>query len=557
MVWVIHPPNVFHCRFWHEVLQETQLGSKPKTLSSKEGKRVQAQFEADWSRPGIPESSPEGKSLFQPTPSSSPPDKRAPEVEVEEEGRKKRKVDVARLRATQYEKGQKAINALQLDGEQALLQANEVVTKNAEEKVEMSHFFDILDFRMDLLKTILQNKQEEFTKMLLSHAESLSLQPVPEATLKTMLVLSDLRALNSKVLGKEDQADIESIATDVKNMCALHSQIRNAVKSSGRDIENAIRSKNRRAEAAAKKKTSDAAKAQKRQDDAEAAEKTRAIRTAPKGPLLSFDLSKSKAIPVPSFDNFDAFEKGINPEEPGAEPFYIKHVEHLKKLLEDSTAVRSQLVNFGSQFLGTEVCKTTGRAQCPLKGEELQKLTGDALNKIVQHCMVSIPSSLEEGHKKVLHSVLHTALFGFSGTMEYTGVEDKALGQVRYVHQGVRKLLLMSMEDFVNNMPSQPQSINDVMQAWKLVNWEEKLQDESFTANAKAKFVIQTPGSAPALWLVAEVVVNGNPVVGFRRSFLLKEMGGFDPFQKLLSNTSTSKSVLDVASAVLAMQGST
>jgi len=115
------------------------------------------------------------------------------------------------------------------------------------------------------LLDILANKTAEALKTFLDtdSKESISCQPVPEPQLRTCLVAADLDPLVKKVLLEEASEGVENNCTEVKNLIAIHSQVRNAVKTSTRDIDNAVKSKVKRKEAAAKIAAKDKEREQK------------------------------------------------------------------------------------------------------------------------------------------------------------------------------------------------------------------------------------------------------------------------------------------------------
>jgi len=72
--------------------------------------------------------------------------------------------------------------------------------------------------------------------------------------------------------------------------------------------------------------------------------------------LLKVDIQKFKA-PVQTFTNFVDFGKASIS---GEQPFLITNFCILQDFLKDNVALKCQLVNFGNQFLETQICKQTG-----------------------------------------------------------------------------------------------------------------------------------------------------------------------------------------------------
>ena len=470
-----------------------------------------------------------------------------PEPEPENTNKGGRHKDIARYRASLFDKNAKAIQGLGSESASALHSADQLCQKHASEKENLKHFFDILNVRVKLL-TALTNETttDGFLAKLDSLKDSLGYQPVPEEQLRNTLVVGQLHDMNQKVLAQEKRDGVEQAANDVKNMVSIHSQIRNAVKSSTKDIELAVKSKAKKAEAAEKKRKLDLEKENKKKADAE-----KAAAAAANGPqkgdtLLATDLKKLETE-IQQFSNFDDFEKNAK-KVFGDEPFLIQQFDLMQKLLADNVNAKCQLVNFGNQFLGTQICKQTGRAQCPVVGDEIQKTICAVFDKVASSFTFPVPTTGEEA--KVFRPLLHAALFGGAGDMEYAGFEDKGLAQVRYVHSGARKIFMLNIEDLVQYLGKEGESLADVIHSWKNMSFWQLVQ-----ANLREKViaVCQPAGSmlyVPPAWLVLERVENGKPLVGIRRSFIGRSTTGMSEvecFSKLLPLTNSLKEVAELS----------
>ena len=532
--------------------QDTQSCTKQKKINSKEGAELMRAFDKPSDdkngSTGSGQASSPGCSSTRPAETESVLDsEHAPAAP-----KPSRQKDVVRARATHFDKNQKLLKTLVSEHAAALAASAEVAQKHESEKAELKHFFDILTVREKLLD-ILANKTAEELKTFLDteSKESISCQPVPEPQLRTCLVAADLDPLVKKVLLEETNEGLENNCTEVKNLIAIHSQVRNAVKTSTRDIDNAVKSKVKRKEAAAKKAAKDKEREQKAQ--AAAAAKAKASAVSPgsgaQPTLLKVDIQKFKAT-VQTFTNFVDFGKA---NISGEQPFLITNFCILQDFLKDNVTLKCQLVNFGNQFLGTQICKQTGRAQCPIMGDDAQEKVGAFFDKVTGSFHLPLPASGAEAESKVLKPLLHSALFGFSADMEYAGIEDKALGQLRFVHSGVRKVCMIKITDFMQLMAQPPSNMGELIQAWKFLRFEDLEKKENADKADKIIPAVQTPGSLlyvlPA-WLVAEKVENGSSLVGLRRSLMVKS--GTEEIEQMIKLLDNKHPLQDIARAQLA-----
>ena len=266
--------------------------------------------------------------------------------------------------------------------------------------------------------------------------------------------------------------------------------------------------------------------------------------------LLKVDIQKFKA-PVQTFTNFVDFGKASIS---GEQPFLITNFCILQDFLKDNVALKCQLVNFGNQFLETQICKQTGRAQCPVMGDDAQEKVGaffDRVTRSPHH--LPLPASGAEAESKVLKPLLHSALFGFSADMEYAGIEDKALGQLRFVHSGVRKVCMIKITDFMQLMTQPPSNMGELIQAWKFLRSEDLEKKENADKADKIIPAVQTPGSllyVPPSWLVAEQVENGSSLAGLRRSLMVKS--GTEEIEQMIKLLDSKHPLQDIARAQLA-----
>ena len=417
---------------------------------------------------------------------------------TEEPTKPSRQKDIVRVRAGLFEKNKKLLVSMQTEHQAALASAEKCIADHVDEKDAFEHFFDILTTRLGVLQALMSS-QAEFKTYTADEAK-LNFQPVPQEQLKATLVYDELSKLNISILACEDKDLIEKTNTDLKNFMAIHSQTRNAVKSSTRDIENAVKGKAKRAQAAAKKKEANEQKEKLKQEkEKAAAAKAAAGKNGPaQSPNLLQDDVKKFRSQIASFESVQDFEaKGGNFFD-GSKPFCIQKFANLEEFLGKNVPFKCQLTNFGHQFQGTQVLKKTGRAQCPVNGEDVQKQVGEIFDKILGKCLLPLPESgAHDAAVKVLKPVLHSALFGFASDMEYAGLEDKSLGQLRYVHSGVRKVICVQLSDFLEHMTGEesPTSIADVIQEWKCMRLtfleEDKVADKVFAG-------VQSAGS----WMV-------------------------------------------------------
>lgn len=541
-------------------IQEHQGSIKPKKLNSKEGRDLMKAFDrADCASPeragSVIAASTASVGATPKTQQADDESNAGAEEGHPNSSKKGRQRDVVRFRANVYEKHSKLVQTCMTDHDAALQASDKIVAENAGHQESLKHFFDILKVRTDLLRHLAKHTQEEYDRFVSEQTQSdLSFQPVPEAQLKTTLVVSGVDGLVQKILAADTSDAIENAKTSVRNMLALHSQVRSAVKSSTKDIDNAIKSKAKRIEAAAKKQAQASQREKAKQAKAvENAAKAAAASTLAAGTqpsLLSVDARKFTK--VQSFANFGEFEQSGNAT--ADTPFLIEKFDPLQLFLADNVPMKCQLVNFGNQFLGTQICKQTGRAQCPVMGDDAQKHVSSLLCKAVNGLVVSLPDTGADDEAKVLKPVLHAALFGCSPDMEYAGVEDKALGQLRYVHSGTRKICMIKPADFLDNvMAKAPANIGDLIQAWKYVGVEE-LDDKK--AADKVMCALQSAGSllyVPPAWLVAEKVENGNPVIGLRQSVLAKGGSVTDEVDAMMKLMADGRPIKAIAKAHLSL----
>ena len=510
--------------------QETNKGSKQQKINSKEGQAMVRTYDA-MARAAHSDNSPDYKT-GQPAGSaslSSALSTTSAPTEAEESAKPvvaTKQKDIIRLRAGMFEKNKKLLTALEHDNKEAVKVGRKTLTENREEETAFQHFFDILTVRMELLEALMGD--QDHCKTFTSDTKKLNYQPVPQEQLQTTLVLNELSKLNVAILACEQKDVIEKYNTDLKNNISIHGQVRNAVKSSTRDIENAVRSKAKKAEAAAKKAALNQQKEQAKQEklDKEKAAAAAKGKASLQSNLLLTDLKKF-ITPLESFEGMADFEsKGQHLD--GSKPFLIRNFAPLANFLSQNVPFRCQVTNFGHQFLGTQICKKTGRAQCPIMGEDLQKLVGEIFDKVGGvngGFFFPLPDGADaQADVKTLKPVLHSALFGFDSSMEYFGLEDKALGQLRYVHSGMRKVLMVQLSDFLDYImeATEGTTITDVLQALKNIQMQEL---ENKKVEDKILATVQPPDSllyVPPTWLVAEKVENGSPVIGLRKSMLSK-----------------------------------
>lgn len=467
----------------------------------------------------------------------------ADSVEAEIPVPKRRKVDLVRLRASLYEKNKKASASLRVEHEQTIAEADKCVNEHADQRDELNHFFVILDLRMGLLKALLKEGAAVYGNFLTQHQDELNYQPVPVAQLKKTLVYPDLEPLAHTLLTKEKVEECEAIGEEFKNHLAVHNQIRNAVKTSTKDIQNTIKSMQKKAEAAAKKADKDK-EVQENKQKASQDRKVRAATQLAQAPPV-FSAEKGKFEKVLTFATVGDVSDECSD---GEKPFLVSQFQELKALIGDNVSLRSQVANFGNQFLVSTVCKSTGRAQCPVMNDNLQKAVGAEFDRVTSKFAVPLKEG-ESADSKLLKSVLHVGLFGFAPDMDYSGLEDKGLAQVRFLHSGTRQVFLMKLSTFAKEvLESHPSNIADVVQSWKLVSTdkleEKKVLDQVLCVTQPAGSVLYIP---PA-WLVTEKVENGVPVVGLRQSLLCKaHMEGVEAFHAITPLANPLKAVTKAA----------
>lgn len=505
-----------------------ELASKQKKINSKEGAQMLEKYN-NMMKPVLEGTSPEGKVGTVGTSSSAAPSSRLDgeddtSTHVPDDDRSDRRrmpKDMARYRAGAYEKNAKMLSSMEGEHQAAVTNGQNILAKHAAEKDSLKHFFEILNVRLQLLQALSQD-QSALDQCVENIQDKLSLQPVAEAQLKNTHVISCLQEKNKTVLLGATKEDVDTASTEVKNEMAIHAQIRNSVKTSTRDIENAVKSKAKKQEAAAKKaakqKDQEKAKEEKTAAAAAAAQAANSSKQTSVTPtLLGTDLQKV-AAPAQKFSSLSEFEKASADFDL---PWIIEDFEPLRKFLVECVPFKCQIVNFGNQFSSTAIAKQSGRAQCPVQSDELQRNVTTTFDKVLDKHQLVLPEDGSEA--KILKPCLHSALYGFTPDMEFSGFEDKAFGQLRYVHSGVRKVFLVKLTDFVDSIMSQPPAnVADVMQAWKYVRLEDL---EHKRVEGKVVGLAQGPASllyVPPAWLIAEKAENGLAVLGVRRSVLVK-----------------------------------
>lgn len=536
-------------------LQEVQNQAKSRKTSSREGAdlmKYYAQLKKSVEPGGSPDKGVEAAAAATGASSSSMPATESDPQEDEpvDDNTRKPKKDLVRFRAGCYEKSKKLILACETDHSAALKSAEDTLSKYATEKDSMSHFFEILEVRSQLLKSLNKDNAGTWMADLQTYQDKLKFLPVSEEQLRKLPVIGDFDKLLKGLLSADKVENVEAASSDIKNACAVHSQLRSALKSSTKDIENAVKSKVKKAEAAAKKAKKTAEKNEKKaKDEAAAAAKGRGSGGAKLIPTFITTEMNKFMCEIQTFETFELFEKDLQ-KVSGKDPFFIKQYAPLKDFLENNVNVKCQLVNFTNQFQGTQVCKETGRAQCPVVGDA-QKHVSALFEKVFSTIQAKVPDEGPEA--KALKPILHSALFGFTGAMEYTGIEDKGFAQVRFVQSGVRKVFVISLEDWVDHcMPSKPDTIQDVLHAWKFAKMEDLVAKK---VEDKIVPVIQHPGSllyVPACWLVWEKAENGAPVVGFRHSLVAKATtDSLQMFSNLLPKGNRLKEVVEAGMKVM------
>ena len=153
----------------------------------------------------------------------------------------------------------------------------------------------------------------------------------------------------------------------------------------------------------------------------------------------------------------------------GSMPFVISSMADIEKLVKESPTLRCMVTNFGHQFPGTQLCKVTGRAQCPCKKDEstaqLLKMMPEAIPCRKADAVVKQPA-----YKDLEGMVFQASLFGFTAEMSYVGFEERGLGQLRYVLQGSRRVITATpraVQERLGGQGDAPSSATDMINFWK------------------------------------------------------------------------------------------
>ena len=492
---------------------------------------------------------------------------------------KTRTRDVGRFRVSSFEKQRKIVTNIEQEGKNALKSSQEALLENDGRKDQFSHFFEIVTVRQSLLQAILDKSQDDFK----AHVEGmdskcLSFQPVPKDILMKTWVLQGLKESLETIMQKTTKSEIELLCSGMSDQAAIHIQLRNSLKNSTRDLDNAIkadaRKKEREVEAAAKK----AAKKKQTADGAAAAATRKAAAAAAKdcergvtilstySDKLKFswfprfpDVSKFKARLEEALDAANANQAALQLVADvggGSVPFVISNMPEIAKLVQESPSLRCMVTNFGHQFPGTQLCRASGRAQCPAKMDE----PGGQLLKMMMEAAPFRKDSavLDEPGYKDLAPILQMALFGFTPEMSYVGFEERGIGQLRYVLQGSRRVITASpraIQDRFNAGGDAASSVSDMINIWKFIDLA-KLTDCSYMFAG-----VQKAGSLmyiPPGWLVAEEVVNGEKLVGFRVGVLPKHTDAcvrdFNAFLKLIPQGHAYQKLATLAHKCIAQQ---
>ena len=453
------------------------------------------------------------------------------------DGKKTRARDVARLRVSSYEKQRKAVSAIEKEAESTLKTSAECFAKY-KTRTEFAHFLEILHVRQTLLKAFLEEDAASFEKRVNELDEkTLSLQPVPKEVLLKTSVMKDLKSLLENILLQNEKEALESACRSLSDQCAIHIQLRNSLKNSARKRE------------AKKKQTADAQSA--------AATRKAAAKDTDRGVTivstfsdkLRFtwfqrfpDLSKFQARigagaqRIAAAGESEAMANNLQITQAlasGAVPFVISSLADVAKLVSESPSLRCQVTNFSHQFPGTQLCRTSGRAQCPAKVDESTKQLVDLMLEAAPFRKDA--SVIDSAPYADLKSILHVALFGFTPEMSYVGFEERGLGQLRYLVQGSRKVIMASPRTIQERLNVTAASVQEIMQIWKYIDLS-KLSDCNFMYAG-----VQRAGSlmyCPPGWLIAEEALNGERVVGFRVAVIPDRtescVADFNAFLKLI-----------------------
>ena len=418
--------------------------------------------------------------------------------EKDEHGKKNKTRDVGRFRVSSFEKQRRAVTNIKTEAANALQTSGESLEEHESKNDQFGHFIAIVRVRRALLEALTKKTNKDFMQHVEDlNAKSLSLQPVPRAVLVRTHVLEQLEGALERIMQKETKEEIETLCTCLSQQCAIHVQLRNSLKNSTRDLENAIKAdakkKERDAEAAAKK----AAKRKQTADAASAAATRKAAtKDSQKGvTILSTFSEKLKFTWFPRFADLakfkaklaEAMESKAAGEDPtalkplvaaaakvatGSMPFVISNMADIEKLVKESPTLRCMVTNFGHQFPGTQLCKVTGRAQCPCKKDEstaqLLKMMLEAIPFRKADAVVKQPA-----YQDLEGMVFQASLFGFTAEMSYVGFEERGLGQLRYVLQGSRRVITASpraVQERLGGQGDAPSSATDMINFWKFID---------------------------------------------------------------------------------------
>ncbi|CAE7359462.1 unnamed protein product [Symbiodinium natans] len=448
--------------------------------------------------------------------------------------------DIARLRATAYEKQKKVLSTLGTDAISQIEAADKLVNDNQASKTEYEHFFDIIKVRKDLLqqlagKDTTQAAYESYVQGL--DDKSLALQPLAKAVLLKTQALPGCNDLCQSVLVQTEKGELDNCCKDLTDHVAVHNQVRNALKTSCKDLDStvkqALRRQKKEKEKADKQKASDEKK--NTEDKQALAEKLKAdkdkgvystLLQAPANLLTELGMSS-----VATYPDVAAVKTSIIKSEA---PFIITSFSEVKAFIDQRPALKCLITNFSHQFPGTAMCSRTGRAQSPVKTAK-----GDNIAEDLQALLGGVVPLLETSVPEKLQSVTHAALYGFTSDMVYYGFEERGLPQLRYICHGSRQVFMIHVQDFLATISKTDKAdLREVLQLWKVMDIFRWKQIEGGLPVLHT--CIQKPGSLmyiPPGFLIAEKVLNSEKVVGIRMSLIprcSKNAAQLDKFRNLL-----------------------